>query len=108
MSYEIIVTLTFEKEIKQLRKKYKKIKDDYLNLIQKLKNRPTSGIPLGKNCYKIRVANSSIPTGKSRGFRIITLVKIEGKRVFLLSIYSKSDKENISDDELQQFIDQIS
>ena len=94
----------FEKELKRLAKKYKKISEDLYGFKQKILNNPTLGTPLGNNCYKIRVANSSVPTGKSGGFRIITLVKVEKERIILLTIYSKSDKENISDDELKTIL----
>jgi mRNA-degrading endonuclease RelE of RelBE toxin-antitoxin system len=44
--------------------------------------------------------NSSILTGKSGGFRIITLVKIKKDKIVLLTIYSKTEKESIGRDEL--------
>jgi len=94
----------FEKELKQLAKKYKKIKEDLKDFKKEIISNPKLGTPLGHDCYKIRVANSSIPTGKSGGFRIIILAKIERKRIVLLTIYSKSQKENISDDELSAIL----
>jgi mRNA-degrading endonuclease RelE of RelBE toxin-antitoxin system len=104
MSYEIRTTRKFEKELKTLAKKYKKIAIDYEYLLNELEKKSTLGIPLGHNFYKVRIANSSIPTGKSGGFRIITLVKIEKEKIILLTIYSKSDKENITDSELISII----
>jgi len=62
---------------------------------------------LGNNLYKIRIPNSSVPTGKRGGFRIITLVKIEKNRIVLLTIYSKADKEDISDEELKEILNSI-
>ena len=44
-------------------------------------------------------------TGKSGGFRIITLVKIEKDKIILLTIYSKTEKENISKDELSSILE---
>jgi len=100
----IEVSETFEKELKKLAKKYKKIVKDLIKFKKEIIKNPTLGTPLGNNCYKIRVANSSIPTGKSGGFRIITLVKIEKEKIILLTIYSKTEKENISDEELKEII----
>jgi len=100
----IEVSETFEKELKKLAKKYKKIVKDLIKFKKEIIKNPTLGTPLGNNCYKIRVANSSIPTGKSGGFRIITLVKIEKEKITLLTIYSKTEKENISDEELKEII----
>ena len=94
----------FEKELKRLAKKYKKIADDLTLFKQEILKNPVMGISLGNHCYKIRVPNSSVPTGKSGGFRIITLVKVEKEKIILLTIYSKSDKEDISDDELKDIL----
>lgn len=58
------------------------------------------GIALQNNCYKIREANSSTPTGKSGGFRMIYYFLDENNKVFLMIIYSKTKKNNLSDDEL--------
>ena len=104
MSFKIDTTRRFKKELKELAKKYKKIKIDYSNLLDSLEQNPTLGTPLGNNCYKVRVANSSVPTGKSGGFRVITLLKVEKEKIILLTIYSKSEKENISDDELKAIL----
>jgi len=38
--------------------------------------------------------------GKRGGGRVITCVKVINQKVFLLSLYDKSDKETISDNEL--------
>lgn len=67
---------------------------------EKLALEPTQGTPLGKNCYKIRLAIESKGKGKSGGARIITAVFSVQEKVVLLSIYDKADKENITDKEL--------
>ncbi len=103
----IEVSLRFEKELKQLAKKYKKIKNDLILFKKNILNNPTLGTPLGNDCYKIRIPNSSIPVGKSGGFRIITLVKIEKNRIILLTIYSKTDKDNISKEELNSILQNL-
>ena len=107
MSYKVIPSDTFEKDAKRLFKKYKKIKSDLQSFLKELQKNPTIGTPLGNNCYKVRVTNSSIPTGKSGGFRIITLIKVEKEKIFLLTIYSKSDRENITDNELRDILSSI-
>ena len=76
----------FEKELKQLAKKYKKITADLAKFKKEILLNPTLGTPLGNNCYKVRLANSSIPTGKSGGFRIITLLKLEKNKIILFTI----------------------
>jgi mRNA-degrading endonuclease RelE of RelBE toxin-antitoxin system len=89
----------FLKDIKKLRKKFPLIKKDIDSLIENLKTNPTIGTSLGENLYKIRIPNSSIPTGKSGGFRIITYVIIN-KVILLTHIYSKTEKETISIEEI--------
>ncbi len=46
------------------------------------------------------MAISSKGKGKSGGSRVITCVKVVNEDIYLLAIYDKSDKENISDKEL--------
>jgi mRNA-degrading endonuclease RelE of RelBE toxin-antitoxin system len=107
MSFKIKASLHFKKDLKQLAKKYRKIKQDYSNLLKSLKNNPTLGTPLGDDIYKIRVPNSSIPTGKRGGFRVITLTKVQKETIILLTIYSKTDKDDISDDELVEILKKL-
>jgi len=68
MSYEVRVVDEFKKDVKKLLKKYRSIKTDILNLIEKLEEDYNIGINLGSNLYKIRVKNSDIG-GKSGGYR---------------------------------------
>jgi len=95
---------SFNKDIKKLFKKYKKITTDLKELQTTLKSNPKAGIELGNNCYKIRLANSSIPTGKSGGFRVIYYYLDEQNNIYLMSIYSKNELENISDEKLLQIL----
>ena len=102
MSFNIIPTPPFEKELKQLSKKYPSVKNDIIALILQLQREPKIGIPLGNDCYKIRMAISSKGKGKSGGARVITYLQIVEKNIFLLSIYDKADAGNISDREIQK------
>ncbi len=106
MNYEIKVVDTFKKELKKLSKKYKNIKNDYKALLDILsQNSPKDiAVHLGKNCYKIRIKNSDNHKGKSAGYRIIYLLIEEDLNIVLLSIYSKSDYENISENLIDQKI----
>ena len=72
MTLNIVPTPEFVKAVKKLSKNYRKLADDLETLKKELLSNPKSGIDLGKNCYKIRLANTSVPTGKSGGFRVIT------------------------------------
>ncbi len=104
MRFEVLTTSYFKRDSKRLIKKYKSLKSEVLNLITSLEKDPTQGTPLGNDCYKIRIAIKSKGKGKSGGARIITCVKVVNGFVYLLTIYSKSEKDNISDKELQVLI----
>ncbi len=87
----------FDKDVKRLFKKYKQLPNDLKVLNKELLENPKSGIELGNRCYKIRLANSSIPTGKSGGFRIIYYHIDSNENLYLMSMYSKNELENIDD-----------
>lgn len=78
------------------------MKNDLVNLFSSLEINPKQGKPLGKDCYKIRMAISGKGKGKSGGARIITCVRVTAEKIYLISIYDKSEKEDISDKELNE------
>ncbi len=104
MNYNIVALPTFSLKLKKLAKKYKKIKFDLQELQKELSLNPKIGIVLQHNCYKIRVVNSSVPRGKSGGFRVVYYFVDENNKVFLMTIYSKTQKENLSDSELLELL----
>jgi mRNA-degrading endonuclease RelE of RelBE toxin-antitoxin system len=65
VNYKIIVTPKFSKNIKQLKKKYKKIKEDFEECIDILRKNPFSGTSLGSGLYKLRLKSSDVSKGKS-------------------------------------------
>jgi mRNA-degrading endonuclease RelE of RelBE toxin-antitoxin system len=104
MSFEIIATESFERKLKKLAKKYISLPVDLKPILIELSENPTLGIPIGKDCYKIRIAIASKGRGKSAGARMITYVRIIHHTVFLMDIFDKSDQANISDKELRLLI----
>lgn len=107
MNYKVIPTPEFIKNLKTLKKKYKNIKNDVLELANELEKNPTIGTELGNNTFKVRIKNSDNNKGKSAGYRIITYCINEYNEVFLVTIYSKSEKENILDLELKELINKV-
>ena len=59
MSFNVYSTDFFDRELKKLSKKYPSLKNDYKALVDSLKEEPKQGQPLGKDCYKIRMAITS-------------------------------------------------
>ncbi len=107
MSYSIIAIPTFKKQIKRLAKKYPSLKNEFLTLIESLQEFPQQGTNLGNNCFKIRIAIASKGKGKSGGGRVITNIIIDQNIVYILSIYDKSEKENLSEKELNDLLKDI-
>lgn len=107
MSYKIVTISPFRKAAKKLAKKYPSLKAELSDLGDQLTENPTQGTSLGNNCYKIRLAIASKGKGKSGGARVITHVYIKDDTVFMLYIYDKSVKENISDKELTKLLEYI-
>jgi mRNA-degrading endonuclease RelE of RelBE toxin-antitoxin system len=100
MSFNILTTEFFERELKHLTKKYPSIQKDLSALAERLLLQPMQGTAIGQNCYKIRLSITSKGKGKSGGARVITHVYVTGKTIYLLSIYDKSESETISDKEI--------
>ncbi|HEY4322918.1 MAG TPA: type II toxin-antitoxin system RelE/ParE family toxin [Mucilaginibacter sp.] len=107
MSYKVQSIAVFEKQAKRLIKKYASLKNELFELVQDLKENPQQGISIGKNCYKIRVAITSKGKGKSGGARVIANFVVTDSIVYLLSIYDKADKQNITDKELEELLKYI-
>ncbi|MCF8462196.1 MAG: type II toxin-antitoxin system RelE/ParE family toxin [Flavobacteriales bacterium] len=107
MSFELIATPSFRKDIKKLGKKYPSLKVDLGELFESLKSNPIQGTPLGNHCYKIRLAISSKGKGKSGGARVVTYLHITESTIYLLTVFDKSDQENIPNADLKRLLDQI-
>ncbi len=98
MNYEVYLTHTFQKCLKILKKKFRRIKDDIVDIIRRLESDAPLGDPVpgwDREIWKVRAASSDIKKGKSGAFRIIYLFKENDCKVYLLTIYFKGDKEGI-------------
>lgn len=112
MSSKIVATPNFQREAKKLHKKYNSLKKELKELVESLDKDPEQGTLISENVYKIRLSIKSKGRGKSAGARVITYLHVEETKdkeqvVYLISIYDKSDYENISDNFIQQMIDEI-
>jgi hypothetical protein len=106
---ELLITFTpdFKREYKRLAKKYISLDSDMKELIEELKKTPTLGTPLGNNAFKIRLAISSKNKGKSGGARIITYFISDDNELYLLSIYDKSEYDNVSEKAIKSLIEHL-
>ena len=101
----------FEKGAKALRKKYPSFEDDFDTFLNELEANPYGGESLGQHTYKNRMAIASKGKGKSGGARVITYnLQQHGDDevlITLMTIYDKSDLENVSDAYLRSLVQQI-
>lgn len=104
---EIFYANRFRKDIKRLFKKNRQIRQDVDELIQTMYSNPRSGTPLGNNCYKIRLKDSSGTKGKSGGYRVITYLMEKDTKITFLTIYPKSERSTISDKEIRAILDEL-
>lgn len=107
MPFEVIPILPFQRQAKKLVKKFPSLKKEIPALIESLGSQPQQGVPLGGECYKIRLSIASKNKGKSGGARVITCVILADEEVYLLSIYDKSERSSLNDKEIQELLDWI-
>jgi len=101
MSCEIIALPLFIGQLKKLKKKYPKIKEDYANLLDALEEDPESGNPVpgySNNLYKIRLASRDQNRGKRGGFRVVYYFRNHDNTLYLVTIYAKSYQDNFDRD----------
>ena len=101
----------FERRAKALAKKYKSFPADYDVFLDELQENPFGGDPLGHNTYKHRMAIAAKGKGKSGGARVITYnvqqQTVDEVVITLMSIYDKSEINNVSDAYLRQLISEV-
>jgi mRNA-degrading endonuclease RelE of RelBE toxin-antitoxin system len=103
---EIETTDEFDRRSKALTKKYRNLKSDLEPLTLALQSGETPGdvlTGLEILAFKVRVNNSSASRGKSGGYRVIYYVALP-TRIVLLTIYSKSEQENIAAKEIERIV----
>jgi mRNA-degrading endonuclease RelE of RelBE toxin-antitoxin system len=104
MNYNVVSIPPFDRQLKRLAKKYPSLKKEYSDLLDSLEENPEQGIPIGNGCFKIRLAIKSKGKGKRGGSRVITNIVIADRTVFLLAIYDKAEKENLTNPELSELL----
>ncbi|MEO9127383.1 MAG: type II toxin-antitoxin system RelE/ParE family toxin [Microcoleus sp.] len=88
---------TFTKNLRNLAKKYRIVRNDIQPLIEQLQRGELPGDRIsgtGYDVFKVRVRNSDIQKGKSGGYRLIYYVKTENG-ITLLTVYTKSVQADI-------------
>lgn len=99
-------TPEFKRNLRQLAKKYRRIKTDIQPLLDSLAQGEVPGdqIPgVIVEVYKVRTANTDSSKGKSGGYRII-YQRLNERTVVLITVYSKAEQEDIAPHEVRQIL----
>ena len=103
---EIQLTSEFQRKLKALAKKYRKIQTDLQPILEQLQIGAFLGNQIPDISFvviKVRLKNSDSQKGKSGGYRLIYWI-VSPEVIVLLDIYSKSDQSDIEVDEIRQII----
>jgi hypothetical protein len=117
MKLKVVAIDNFRRAAKPLLKKHPSLTAELRVLTNSLLENPRLGTPLGRDVFKIRLAVKSKGKGKSGGMRVITYIvelaveidktEQDETTIFLLTIYDKAERENISEKEIAAIIAQI-
>lgn len=110
MEVEIQIGQEFKRQFKRLAKKYRSLRDYFVEWEREILKNPLVGDDLGNGVRKIRMAIESKRKGKSGGARILTLnikVSEDGLNVILLTIYDKGEISNVKDEYVKYLIEQM-
>ena len=106
--YTILPSAKFAASYKRLKKKYKSLDDDIKPFVERLKVGDFSPDNMVQgfetSIYKARVASRDQGRGKRGGFRVVYYVVTPKGQVRLLSIYAKTQQENISPQEIKRLL----
>jgi len=99
----------FKKDLKTLAKRYRSIRKDLQPFITELQAGETPGDQiqgLQYTVFKVRLKNSDTKKGKSGGYRAIYYLRTQ-TGITLITIYSKSDQVDISNQLITETIRQL-
>lgn len=102
----------FQDEVKRLSRKYRHIENDLQNFYKEFLSAPlvrAFAIPgYERRVWKVRMKSADQQRGKSGGFWLIFYFD-ENKpaALYMFTLYPKTERENISSDELQRLLKDI-
>ncbi|MCC6801623.1 MAG: type II toxin-antitoxin system RelE/ParE family toxin [Anaerolineae bacterium] len=108
-SVRVVATPHFNRSFKRLRKKYRRIEGDLKPFIAQLERGETPGDQIQRvklTVYKARIPSTDAQRGKSGGYRVIYYLKMVDF-IFLVDIYPKSERADISTGELHHLIEEV-
>ena len=109
--FNVRLTASFKRSVKKLKRRYPHIKDDVQEGVELLLQTPQLGVvvPGSGGIRKIRLPNRDAKRGKSGGYRLLYYLEdTESQALYLLFVYSKSDRADVTRRELKQLLDEMS
>lgn len=103
---QVTFTPEFKRNLRQLAKKYRRIKSDLQPILDQLTGGSTPGdrVPgVPYEVFKVRAKNADASRGKSGGYRLIYHVK-SATEVVLVTVYSKTEQADIAAADIRQII----
>jgi mRNA-degrading endonuclease RelE of RelBE toxin-antitoxin system len=110
LGVKIDLSPEFKRNLRNLAKRYRSIRSDIQIVIQDLEignfvGDRIAGIGEDYFVFKVRARNSDIQKGKSAGYRLIYQIELPTS-VLMLTIYSKSDRADITAEEIREILNE--
>ncbi|MCY3797072.1 MAG: hypothetical protein OXG84_04660 [Chloroflexi bacterium] len=102
--FDILTAPQFDRDVKRLRKKYRRIGEDLRALLQEFEALGVHGelmIGYGRELRKVRLTNRSANRGKSGGFRALYVTENDST-IRLIRLYSKTEESTLSRAEISR------
>lgn len=109
-SIVVLTTGEFDRDVRRLRRKYRRIAEDIRGLLEDFEQLGIHGDRvrgLPRIVRKVRLTNRSANRGKSGGFRALYVVE-DASTIRLLRIYSKTEEDTLSLFEISRALDNLS
>ena len=110
MRYEVVYGQSFGPCVRQLEKRFSHVRDDVRVGIKAILQDSRIGVVIPKDygARKLRLLSTDIKKGKRGGFRLIYLTEdLPEPRIYLLILYAKPDKGDVSRDELRRLVGEL-
>lgn len=101
--YEVLVSSYFAKQLKRLIKKNQGLKEAIRGALFDF-NR-AQAVSIGQGVYKLRLASEG--KGKSGSYRVYVYVVEVNKILTPIAIYAKSEKKNLSLNEMSKHLEKV-
>jgi len=107
MNYDLFTIPAFDKAVRRLSRKYRRIKVDLERLAVELQANPFAGVAIsgyGHQIWKIRLVSIDMRAGKRGGYRVIYALDQGERACYLLYIYPKPDKADVTAEEIEKML----